>query len=84
MIDRWLYDPSLWRFPHKLHQIVKRHLYVPYVRELRAAGELIRAAGGKVEARDTIRTDKHTLRLRLLMDMVQHRSFLVVTDAFAL
>jgi hypothetical protein len=82
VITSWLYDPGLWRYRTTMAPEVKRHLYVPYVRELRAAGDLIRAAGGRVHTVDHLRFGRN--RAVSLMLMVRHRSFFVVTDRFAL
>jgi hypothetical protein len=78
VINRWLYDPGLWRNHIKMDPLVKRHIYVPYVRELRAAGDVICSAGGKVQPVDHL---IHGLsRPASLMRMARHNSFLIVTD----
>ena len=82
VINRWLYDPGLWRNRIMLDPFVKRHIYVPYVRVLRAAGDRIRNVGGRVQAADGLRYGRS--RMVSLMRMVRHRSFLVVTDRVAL
>jgi hypothetical protein len=79
VINRWLYDPALWELgQHRPDPNVKRHIYVPYVRELGTAGKLLRAVGGKVHPDDTVRWSRN--KLLLLTRMVRHRSFLVMTD----
>ena len=82
VITRWLYDPSLWRYRARMARVVKWHIYVPYVRGLRAAGDLIRGAGGAVHAVENLAYGRS--RIVSLLGMVAHRSFLVVTDRCAL
>jgi hypothetical protein len=83
VITRWLYDPwGLRRWHAGLDPIVKRQVYVPYARELRASSALIRSVGGKVPSIDNVRWSRN--KLLLLADMLRHRSFLVVTDTIAL
>ena len=62
--------------------VVKRRVYVPYVRELRAAARLIRAAGARVDSVDNLLYGRN--KCVSLARMVRHRSFLVVTDSFTL
>jgi hypothetical protein len=57
-------------------------VYVPYARDLKAAGELIRSVGGKVPPVDNLRWTRK--KLPLLAGMLRHQSFLLVTDSFAL
>ncbi len=81
-INRWVYDPTLWRFGHKMSPLVKHHIYVPYIRELRSVTKLIRAADGKTPAVDSLRPDERLVsRLR---QAVQHPGCLVVSDRFVL
>src|SRR5207249_11223923 len=61
VITRWLYDPGLWRYRLKMNPTARQHLYVPYARELRRQGELIRAVGGKVPAIDTLQHGRSKL-----------------------
>jgi hypothetical protein len=82
VITGWLYDPGLWRYRLRMTATAKSHLYVPYVRELRTAGELIHAAGGKVHPVDHLLFGRS--KLVSLARMARHCSFLVVTDSFAL
>src|SRR5205823_9681751 len=86
VINRWLYDPGLWRYRETMDPTVKRHIYLPYVRELRNAGKLIHVTGGRVHPVDTLnrRRGYGQSRLRQLARMLRHRSFLVASDAFAL
>jgi hypothetical protein len=83
-ITRWLYDPAwrrygLWIRPNAT---ARRRIYVPYVRELRAAQRRIQALGLAPDARDSVRTEEDGARV--LARMVRRRRFLVVTDTFAL
>jgi hypothetical protein len=82
VINRWLYDPGLWRFCATMGPTVKRSIYGPYARELRTAGDSIRAVGGRVQPVDNLLHGRN--RLLSLARMVRHGSFLVVTDRFAL
>src|SRR5215211_4364344 len=86
VITRWLYDPGLWRFRETMDPTVKRYIYLPYVRELRAAAKLIHVTGGRVHPVDTLNRRKGygQSRLLLLARMLRHHSFLVASDAFAL
>ena len=86
VINRWLYDPGLWRYRETMDPTVKRHIYLPYVRELRTAGKLIHLTGGRVHPVDTLnrRRGYGQSRLLQLARMLRHRSFLVASDAFAL
>lgn len=79
VISRWLYDPGLWRFHATMRPTVKRHIYGPYVRELRTAGGLIRSVGGRVQPVDNLLHGRN--RLLCLARLARHRSFLVVTDS---
>jgi hypothetical protein len=81
VVTRWLYDPAAWEHRQRLGAIVKHHVYVPYVRELRAAGALICDAGASVDPVDTVRFSAN--RLLRLARMVRHRSFLLATDGVA-
>jgi hypothetical protein len=83
-VTRWLYDPAWRRYGRWLQPSANaRHrIYVPYVRELRAAERRIRAAGLAPDARDSVRSDE--AGVRVLARMVRRRRFLVVTDSFAL
>jgi hypothetical protein len=82
VIMRCLYDPGLWRHSAKMNLVLKRHVFVPYVRDLRAAADLIRSAGGRVHPVDNLIFGQS--RTLSLLRMVRHRSFLVVTDRFVL
>jgi hypothetical protein len=85
-LNRWLYEPSLWHWGHAMDPILKRHVYVPYVRELRAADELIRRVGDRRSHHDRLHPQAERARqakkAQLLRDMVRHGSFLAVTDRF--
>jgi hypothetical protein len=81
VITRWLYDPGLWRYRLRMPPLAREHLYIPYARELRIAGQLIRAAGGKVPAVDHLRYGRN--RLASIGRMARHLSFLAVTDSLA-
>jgi hypothetical protein len=83
-VTPWLYDPA-WRRQGRSLQPdarVRRRIYVPYVRELRALERRLRAGGFVRQPRASVRTDED--RLRLLGRMLRQRRFLVVTDTFAL
>ena len=82
MVADWLYEPCRWRRRRQLAPMVRRHIYVPYVRELRAAADRIRAAGGRVYGLESLRDGEHGLRL--LARLALRRNFLIVTDSFAL
>jgi hypothetical protein len=62
--------------------VLKRHVYVPYARELRRAANLVRAAGGMVPAVDSLRLEDRTPQV--LARMLRYRSFMIVTDRLAL
>jgi hypothetical protein len=81
VINRWLYDPAVWEHGEQMGPFVKRHVYAPYARELRAAGEMIRAVGAEVDPVDSLRGGSR--KLPLLANMVRHGSFLVVSDFLA-
>jgi hypothetical protein len=78
MISPWLFDHALWVHRQRLTPVLKRHVYVPYARELRRAVKLIRAAGGAMPAIDSLR--RNDRRLWVLARALRHRSLLVVTD----
>jgi hypothetical protein len=80
-VTRWLYDPAWRRYGRWIHpNAATRHrIYVPYVRELRAAEKRIRALGLVLDGRGSARD-----RVRVLARMIRRRRFLVVTDTFAL
>jgi hypothetical protein len=82
VINRWLYDPGLWRYHTKMDPRVKREIYLPYVRELRAAGEQIRSADGRVHVVDNLIFGRN--RWASLLRMARHRSFLIVSDRVVL
>jgi hypothetical protein len=82
LITPWLYDPGLRPYGIDMGPVTKHHIYVPYVRELRRTRQLIHAAGGKTSSMDNVRLTRN--KLLLLARMAGHRSFLVVTDRFAL
>jgi len=79
-INRWLYEPCFWWYRGALTPIVRDQVYVPYVRELRAAGDRIRALGGRVVTFAALRAGEH--RLGQLARMALGRNFLVVTESF--
>jgi hypothetical protein len=81
IITNWLYDPGLWR--HRAHgsAVIRHHVYLPYVRELRAARRQIQRAGRKVRRLDSLRYGRQWPLT--LWRMLRHRSFLVVTERFA-
>jgi hypothetical protein len=81
-VTAWLYDTGLWRYRRRLPWTVRRHVYVPYARGLRAAGRMIRTAGGRVHPVDNLRDGRS--RAASLARMLRQRSFLVVTDTFVL
>jgi len=60
----------------------RHRIYVPYVRELRAAERRIQAVGVASDVRDSVRTEENGVRV--LTRMLLRRRFLVVTDTFAL
>jgi hypothetical protein len=78
VITSWLYDPGLWRYQTKMIPLVKRQIYLPYVRELRAAGDQIRSVDGRVYAVDNLIFGRN--RWVSLLRMTRHRSFLIVSD----
>ena len=78
-ITGWLYDSGVWVWNTPLDPAVKRWIYLPYVRELRAARRLIEAAGGILPPTDSIFKRDH--RLQLLAQTLWHRSFVVATDS---
>jgi len=82
VINGWLYDPGLWRYRTRMDRLVKRHIYLPYVRQLRAAGAQIRNADGRVHAVDNLIFGRN--RWVSLLRMAQHRSFLIVSDRVVL
>ena len=84
VVTRWLYDPGIWGHNRglRLDPILRRHVYVPYARELRAARALVLGVGGRLPRSDSLRWSGN--RFGLLARMLRHRSFLLVTDAFAL
>jgi hypothetical protein len=84
LVTRWLYDPGIWAHNRglRLAPLLKRYVYIPYARELRAAGDQVRSVGGPVSSTDSLRWTRN--KGLILARMVQHRSFLVVTDRFAL
>jgi hypothetical protein len=81
VINRWLYEPGLWRWHSDGRAGVKRHIYVPYARELRRAGDRIRAIGGAVDPVDNVHFGG--VKLKTLTPMVRHRSFVLVTGPSA-
>jgi hypothetical protein len=82
VLNGWLYDPAIWELGQRMDRTVKHRVYVPYARDLKAAGELIRSVGGKVPPVDNLRWTRK--KLPLLAGMLRHQSFLLVTDSFAL
>ena len=61
---------------------IRSQIYVPYVRELRAAMRSVRRGGGTVPSVDNLLYDLS--KWRSIRWMLRHRSLLVVTDSFAL
>jgi hypothetical protein len=82
ILTDWLYDAGTWGHDQRLEPIVRRQIYVPYVRELRAMRQLVRAAGGIIPATDNLRWTQS--KLALLGRMLRHGSFILVTERFAL
>jgi len=78
----WLYDPGIKNYGHTMHPILKRQVYLPYVRELQAASRLIRSACSEFSSSNSIRYG--TCGLRALIDTLVQRSFLIVTDFLVL
>jgi hypothetical protein len=81
-VTQWLYDTGLWRFRRKMPPTVRHHVYVPYARELRSAGRLIRAIGGRPDPVDDVELGRFTAAW--LRRMLRERTFLIVTDRLAL
>ena len=82
VVNGWLFDVDVKRrFGYPLDPLIRRHVYFPYLRELRSARGMIREAGGVVSASDNVR--KQEPKIRLLARTLRHRSFLVVTDRVA-
>jgi len=82
IVTGWLYEPGLHRWGHEMQRTVKHHIYVPYLRELRAAGKLIRGVGGDAPASDSLLHGRSEQVSPLAM--MWHRTFLIVTDSHAL
>jgi hypothetical protein len=82
VITRWLYDPAAWWHNQPVNPIAKRYIYGVYVRALRAASDLVEAAGGRVERVDTLRFGPS--KLLALARMARRRSFLIVTHRIVL
>lgn len=82
VFNGWLYDPAVKNYGHTMHPILKRQIYAPYVRELRAASRLIRSMGSEFSSQDSVRYGAYGLRT--LIRMLVQRSFLIVTDSFVL
>jgi hypothetical protein len=78
----WLFDHGIWRSGGRLDPLLRRHAYLPYVRELRASRQLVAAAGGAVPQRDTLRYQR--VRACEALRMFWHRGLLAVTDSFVL
>ena len=76
VINRWLYEPGLWRWHSDGRSGVQRYICVPYARELRRAGDLIRASGGVVDPVDNVHFGG--VKPKTLIRMVQHRSFVLL------
>jgi hypothetical protein len=83
-VTRWLYDPAWRRYGRWMqpNSTIRHRIYVPYVRELRAAERRIREVGGVPATRDSVRAEEDGVRV--LARMLRRRRFLVVTDSFAL
>ena len=77
----WLYEPGLWTRRVPVTHAVKHQLYAPYARALRQASRQARAVRPDLPTRDSRprRRDETPLR-----QMLRHRTFLIVTDRFAL
>lgn len=82
MITPWLYEPGLRHWGHGMDRVLKRHVYLPYTRELKVARALIRAAGGRLPAADSVHQGKE--RTRPLLRMARQRGFLVVIGPLAI
>ena len=78
IVTSWLYDPGLWVYKTRLTPLLRDRLYVPYVRELRRAKQLVEGVGGRVPSIDNLRHGRS--KVRSLSRMFQHGSFLLVTD----
>jgi hypothetical protein len=84
-VCRWLYEPSLWRYGATMHPVAKRQLYAPYVRELQRARRSIRMSGGQADPPDNVdEVGARFRQLRLLGEMLPHRSFLLVVRSLVL
>jgi hypothetical protein len=81
VVTGWLYDPGLWRYRLRMPPTAKQHLYIPYARELRAAGRLVRAVGGTVPSVDHLLYGRS--KLVSIARMARYRSSLFVTDTVA-
>jgi hypothetical protein len=78
-VTTWLYDAGMWRHNQQMPRIVRQHVYVPYVRELRRARKLIVSAGAEIEPADSLRSQGSLLTT--LAHSLRHRQLLVVTDS---
>jgi hypothetical protein len=78
-VTDWLYDAGLWRWRTPLTALVRRHIYTPYARELRAATRSIRSAGIPRPATDSVFRSER--KRELLARMLRHRTFVVATGA---
>lgn len=77
-VTRWLYDTEVAWHAYPTGAIVRRRLYVPYLRELRAVGRRVRGLGPPRAA------GLRRFGAAELVAALRRRSLVVVTDRFAL
>ena len=81
IVRPWLYEPCFWTRRAPLTPVARYALCVPYIRELRRASKRARAVNPAVPRRDV---RPRRLRQISVPQMLLQRTFLIVTDSFAL
>jgi hypothetical protein len=81
IVRSWLFEPTFWLRQVPMTSPTKHALCVPYARALRRAIRQARAVSDDIPSRDLLPRRMWQLSLR---QMLLHRSFLIVTDSFAI
>lgn len=82
VLTDFLYDSCFWRWGMTMSPLVRERIYIPYVRELKYARELMRKAGYKQSKLDSLHFGASMLSA--FKNMILHRSFILALQGQAL